>query len=76
MIWDAGKSVTYGADDLHDNVGYNPWEGRTVTGWPVQVMLRGKTLCKGGAFHGTPGAGRWIDRPHLATRPTQYEEET
>ena len=76
VIWDAGKSVTYGADDLHDNVGYNPWEGRTVTGWPVQVMLRGKTLCKGGAFHGTPGAGRWIDRPHLATRPTQFEEET
>jgi len=74
VIWDAEKSVTYGANDLHDNVGYNPWEGRTVTGWPIHVILRGQTLCKDGAFHGTPGQGRWIDRPNLATRPNEKRE--
>jgi dihydropyrimidinase len=26
-LWDPERTVTYGADDLHDNVGYNPWEG-------------------------------------------------
>lgn len=68
-IWDPEKTVTYGANDLHDNVGYNPWEGRTIKGWPEQVILRGKTLVKDGEFFGTPGDGQWIDRPTLATRP-------
>ncbi len=70
VIWDPEKQVTYGANDLHDNVGYNPWEGRTVTGWPVHVILRGETLVQDGTFHGRPGSGHWIDRPELATKPT------
>lgn len=65
VIWNPETTVTYGADDLHDNVGYNPWEGHTVTGWPEHVLLRGETLVKGGVFMGSPGAGRWIDRPAL-----------
>ena len=68
VIWDPDKTVTYAANDLHDNVGYNPWEGRTVKGWPRQVILRGRTICKDGTFLGTPGTGRWIDRPTLPTR--------
>lgn len=70
VIWDPDKSVTYSADDLHDNVGYNPWEGRTVTGWPELVILRGQTIVQDGAFQGRAGAGQWIDRPSLATRPS------
>jgi dihydropyrimidinase len=70
VIWDPKKTVTYGPDDLHDNVGYNPWDGHSVTGWPEQVILRGLTLVKDGTFFGTPGNGQWIDRPTLATRPT------
>ena len=69
VIWDPEKTVTYGADDLHDNVGYNPFEGHQVTGWPEQVLLRGRTLVSQGAFLGTPGSGRWIKRPQLATQP-------
>ena len=26
VVWDPHKTVTYQANDLHDNVGYNPWE--------------------------------------------------
>lgn len=74
VIWDPERTVTYGANDLHDNVGYNPWEGHTVTGWPEHVLLRGQTLVAGGVFHGTPGAGAWIDRPQLATPPTAAQE--
>mmetsp|Transcript_7172 Transcript_7172/g.11834 ORF Transcript_7172/g.11834 Transcript_7172/m.11834 type:complete len:469 (-) Transcript_7172:420-1826(-) len=65
VLWDPEKTVTYGADDLHDNVGYNPWEGRTVQGWPMQVFLRGGSVMEDGAFLGTAGAGQWIDRPRL-----------
>ena len=62
VIWDAGRSVTYGANDLHDNVGYNPWEGTTVTGWPDTVLLRGQIIAQNGAFEGRFGAGRWLSR--------------
>lgn len=62
VIWDADRAVTYGADDLHDNVGYNPWQGHRVTGWPVHVLLRGRTVMRDGVYHGAPGAGRWVSR--------------
>jgi len=69
VIWDPKKKVTYSANDLHDNVGYNPWEGRTITGWPEHVILRGETIVQNGKFFGTPGSGQWINRPKLATQP-------
>jgi len=69
-LWDPDKTVTYGADDLHDNVGYNPWVGRTIKGWPTDVWLRGHHIVQEGAFHGTPGDGAWINRPALAVQPT------
>jgi dihydropyrimidinase len=70
VIWNPDRTVTYGANDLHDNVGYNPWEGYSVTGWPEHVFLRGRPLVLDGVFLGAPGTGQWIDRPVLATRPT------
>lgn len=69
VIWNPARQVTYGADDLHDNVGYNPWQGHTVTGWPEEVILRGQVLVRDGQFLGRPGCGEWMDRPALATRP-------
>lgn len=66
VIWSADRQVTYGADDLHDNVGYNPWEGTTVTGWPETVLLRGTVLVDERGFHGRGGAGVWQSRPQLS----------
>jgi dihydropyrimidinase len=63
VLWDPSRTVTYRADDLHDNAGYNPWEGHTVTGCPETVLLRGQILVSGGRFHGTPGTGRPVPRP-------------
>lgn len=68
VIWDPDKQVTFGANDLHDNVGYNPWKGRTITGWPEQVFLRGETIAKDGMFLSKRGSGQWINRPELATK--------
>ena len=70
VIWDPDRKVTYSNNDLSDNVGYNPWEGRTVTGWPEHVILRGNSLVKDGQFLGSVGAGNWIDRPELAIMPS------
>jgi dihydropyrimidinase len=68
-LWDQGKTVTYGPNDLHDNVGYNPWEGTTVTGWPAHVLLRGTQIVADGTYQGTPGAGQWLHRAAIGTRP-------
>ncbi len=59
-IWDPEREVQYGSNDLHDNVGYNPYEGTQVKGWPVQVLSRGETIIAGDAVHGKPGRGKWL----------------
>lgn len=61
-LWDPTKSYTYQADDLHDNVGYNPYEGRRVTGWPKNVFLRGYQIVTDGELTTEPGFGQWINR--------------
>jgi len=65
VIWDPERRHTYGANDLHDNVGYNPFEGYTVTGWPERVLRRGEIIVADGTLQAAPGSGRWIDRPSL-----------
>ena len=69
-LWDPERTVTYGENDLHDNVGYNPWADRTIKGWPTDVWLRGSHIVQDGSFAATPGSGRRIDRPALAVTPT------
>lgn len=74
VVWDPERRVTFGADDLHDNVGYNPWQGRTVTGWPETVFLRGDAVVERGAFLG--GRGRWLkrDAPGVSARADPARE--
>ncbi|MGA0825896.1 MAG: dihydropyrimidinase [Gemmobacter sp.] len=69
VLWDPARVHVYGADDLHDNVGYNPWEGHRVRGWPVMVLLRGAPVMREGSYLGTPGAGRWLHRAALGADP-------
>jgi dihydropyrimidinase len=70
VLWDGDRAVTYTADDLHDNVGYNPWAGTTVRGWPVATYLRGRPVMRDGDYLGQPGAGRWLPRDAIGARPT------
>ncbi len=65
VLWDPNAQTTYGENDLHDNVGYNPWVGRTVRGAPSTVLLRGQTIVENGSLVGDPGTGQWIARPHM-----------
>ena len=81
VIWDPDRQVTYGSNDLHDNVGYNPWQGRTVTGWPESVLLRGAFLVRDREFVGAFGAGNWLKRETLgvetdASPAAEYQEAT
>ncbi len=69
-IWNPERKALYAEDDLHDNVGYNPWAGVEVRGWPEQVWQRGALIVEDGECLAQPGQGDWIDRPELATPPT------
>lgn len=69
-IWDATRQVTL-TDTLHDNTGYNPFAGRTITGWPETVLRRGEVVVANGAISAEAGSGRLLLREAGdATRPT------
>lgn len=70
-IWEPERQVTISASDLHDNAGYSPYEGMTVTGWPTTVICRGKLVVDNGTFNVKPGFGRFIPgMPAEAMAPT------
>ncbi|MFW5777059.1 MAG: dihydropyrimidinase [Spirochaetota bacterium] len=62
MIFDPEHKHTISVESHHMNVDYNCYEGMEVTGWPVQVMVRGKTLVKDGEWHGEAGFGAFVPR--------------
>jgi dihydropyrimidinase len=59
-LWDIRRRHRYGADDLHDNTGYNPFEGTEVLGLPVTVLSRGQVIVRDRVLTGQPGQGRWL----------------
>jgi dihydropyrimidinase len=60
-IWEPQKTVTIRNADLHHNVDYTPFEGMTVTGWPVLVLSRGEVVCKDNMLHGSKGRGQFLE---------------
>lgn len=61
-IWDSEREVTIAANGLHDAVGYTPYEGRNVTGWPDTVLSRGRIVVANERLHVERGSGRFIAR--------------
>ncbi|KAF1019248.1 MAG: D-hydantoinase [Paracidovorax wautersii] len=62
VLWDPELRRTVRWTDLHDNVGYTPYEGREITGWPVTVLCRGEVVVDHGELHARAGQGRYIAR--------------
>jgi dihydropyrimidinase len=61
-IWDPEKRVTLTASIMKDNVGYTPYEGMTVTGWPTTVLSRGRVVVEGDRLKVERGTGKFIAR--------------
>ena len=57
--------MTITNDILHHGADYTPYEGLDVTGWPVRVLLRGKTIVDGAATTGKMGQGNYLRRKSL-----------
>jgi dihydropyrimidinase len=59
-IWDSERETTIAASMLHDNVGYTPYEGRRLRGWPVTVISRGRVVVDEGKLIAERGSGAFL----------------
>jgi dihydropyrimidinase len=59
-IWDPERETMITAGMLHDNVGYTPYEGRRLHGWPVTVVSRGRIVVEDGALATQRGSGTFL----------------
>jgi dihydropyrimidinase len=76
-IWDPAREVVITNGLLHHNVDYTPFEGRSVTGWPVTVLSRGEVVCDGGVLYGQKGRGAFLEcgTPEPAAKAAQDAKE-
>ncbi|WP_320203298.1 dihydropyrimidinase [Agrobacterium rosae] len=61
-LWDPTKRVTITNDMLHHGADYTPYEGLDISGWPVRLLLRGKTIVEDGHFAGPSPHGNYLPR--------------
>ena len=62
VIFDPHKTHTISAQTHHMQVDYNLYEGKTVTGWPEKVLIRGRVVVDGSKWLGEPGYGEFVFR--------------
>jgi dihydropyrimidinase len=61
-VWEPEKQVTLTASMMKDNVGYTPYEGMNVKGWPTTVLSRGRVVVENDTLHAERGSGKFIAR--------------
>lgn len=62
VLWNDQREVTVTAAMLHDKVGYTPYEGKVLRGWPEVVTNRGRVVVEDNALQVEPGSGAWLPR--------------
>ncbi|OZI50642.1 dihydropyrimidinase [Bordetella genomosp. 4] len=62
VLWDPNRKTVVSAEMLHDRVGYTPYEGREIQGWPVEVYSRGRCVIKDNQLQVERGSGQFIAR--------------
>ena len=69
-LWDPKKQLTLTNEMLQHVADYTPYEGLAVTGWPVRLLVRGKTVMDQGSIV-RAAEGRYLSRKRsaLSTAP-------
>lgn len=62
VIFDPEQRVRLSTDTLHEQVGWTPYDGLEIVGWPRATLSRGEVIVQDGEFHASPGRGRYIQR--------------
>ena len=59
-IWNADKAFTVEYALLHDEVGYTPYAGQPIKGWPETVLSRGRIVIDDGELQVERGSGEFL----------------
>ena len=74
-LWDPTATWTLGHQALHSRVDFTPYEGRSVTGKPTTVLVRGVPVVVDGKLQVRPGFGQFVARtaadPALSRKPVE-----
>ncbi len=62
VLWDPDREVKYGVTYAQHRTDHNLYEGWNLQGYPVRVLLRGRTIYNDGNWSGIPGGGQFIPR--------------
>jgi len=62
VLWDGDAEHTISAATHHSAIDYNLFEGYTVRGKPVKVLLRGTVVVDGDELLAQPGSGQFVHR--------------
>ena len=62
VLWNPERRVEVSAAMLHDNVGYTPYEGRVLQGWPETVFSRGRCVVQDNQLQVARGTGHYLAR--------------
>ena len=63
VVWDPNGSRTISAKTHHQNIDFNVFEGRTVTGIATHTFTRGQLAWVNGDLRAERGRGRYLKRP-------------
>ena len=61
-IWDPNIKRIIKAKNLHDNMGFTPYEGMEITGWPETMIQRGDVVIQENELKADRGDGKFIHR--------------
>ncbi len=62
VVYDPTAEQVLSAETHHMNVDYSAYEGMQIVGKVDTVLSRGRVIIAGGAYHGSAGHGRFIER--------------
>ena len=65
VIFDPNEEWTISADGLHTAADFTPYEGWTIKGRVVSVLLAGELLLENGKLSKSPGVGRFVPQQTL-----------
>ncbi|MCO5731417.1 dihydropyrimidinase [Rhizobium sp. SSA_523] len=68
-LWDPDCRVTITNDILQQGADYTPYEGLDVRGWPVRLLVRGKTVMQAGSLAKAKPEGTYLARQRSSLVP-------
>src|SRR5262249_60708601 len=69
VIWDPDITINVTQANRHGNVDYTPYEGKTLTGGPSEVYVRGELAYRDGEVIAEAGSGRFLERAFRRAAP-------